>query len=89
MSGSSGIRVEESTHEVKPKVDNLKFRDMDDENEEFYEEDENATRPVSLIDLTQELNEKMEKIQIEEKNFTFKRIKFENEIKSENGGIVK
>ena len=65
---------------------------MEDENEEeYYEEDENTTRPVSLIDLTQELNEKMEKIKIEEKNFTFKRIKFENEvsgIKAENEYII-
>jgi len=65
---------------------------LEDENEEeYYEEDENTTRPVSLIDLTQELNEKMEKIKIEEKNFTFKRIKFENEvsgIKAENEYII-
>jgi len=88
VSGSSGgIRVEETPNEVKPKVDSLKFRDLEKENEEeYYEEDESTTRPVSLIDLTQELNEKMEKIQIEEKNFTFRRIKFENEVsdKKEN-----
>ncbi|ORX46619.1 hypothetical protein BCR36DRAFT_356649 [Piromyces finnis] len=88
-SGSSGIRVEEDTQsDVKPKVESLKFKNLNDENEEeFYEEDENTTRPVSLVDLTQELNEKMEKIKLEEKNFTFKKIKFENEkveVKSEN-----
>jgi len=86
-SGSGGgIRVEEDIHsDVKPKVESLKFKNLGDESdEEFYEEDENAVRPVSLVDLTQELNEKMEKIKLEEKNFTFKKIKFEKDIKSED-----
>eukprot|EP00833_Pecoramyces_ruminatium_P013254 jgi/Orpsp1_1/1187286/evm.model.d7180000056595.1 len=85
LSGSTGgIRVEEeSSSETKPKIDNIKFRDINDDNEdEYYEEDENAVRPISLIDLTHELNEKMEKIQLEEKNFTFKKIKFEDELKN-------
>ncbi|OUM58619.1 hypothetical protein PIROE2DRAFT_16050, partial [Piromyces sp. E2] len=81
-SSGGGIRVEEDTRsEIKSNNESLKFKNLGDESEEdFYEEDENATRPVSLVDLTQELNEKMEKIKLEEKNFTFKRIKFENEV---------
>ncbi|KAG4101922.1 hypothetical protein H8356DRAFT_931598 [Neocallimastix lanati (nom. inval.)] len=87
----SGIRVEEeTTDETKPKIENLKFRDIDDENgEEYYEEDEDVIRPISLIDLTQELNEKMEKIKIEEKNFTFKKIKFEDEFENNLNKVKK
>jgi len=79
-SGSS-IRVEEETPiESKPKVDNLKFKDLGDESDGFYEEDENATRPINLVDLTQELNEKMEKMHLEEQNFKFKKIQFEKDL---------
>ncbi|ORX87762.1 hypothetical protein BCR32DRAFT_289073 [Anaeromyces robustus] len=82
-SGGGSIRVEEETPvESKPKVDNLKFKDLEDESDEFYEEDENVTRPINLVDLTQELTEKMEKVHLEEQNFKFKKIKFEKDLEN-------
>lgn len=65
-----------------------------DEDEDYEEDDKSLSQPISIVDLTTEINERLEKIRLEEKSFTFNKIKFEEdgeestedqaEIKTEN-----